>query len=222
MSATEKDSKLIRPTHNAAILAVTLLMLLQVGPVAMGATAQLDNSKLKTMPSSEAKGQNSKLIEGVRAGFGDTGAYVIGEWVPVRVTLANPPGGADRRVRVEINSVANNSFEVLSTYASEVDLPAQSRKVVTLYTYTTSFIRELEVRVLDGNRVVESTQARLEPYQGRANVLVGVASSDPSLLNALNGELVGHPEDPPDPAYGSSRPQSVSSCHLYTTDAADD
>ena len=50
----------------------------------------------------QSQGGATDIQLDLSAGYGDTGAYLIGEWMPVRVTLTNPPGGAARRVRVEV------------------------------------------------------------------------------------------------------------------------
>jgi hypothetical protein len=148
--------------------------------------------------------QNARFIEDIRAGYGDTGSYIVGEWIPVRVTLANPGGGGDRRVRAEVSSVGESSQAPLISYARDVDLPAQSRKVVTLYAYTSGFLRALEVRLYDGGSLLERREARIEPVEGRTNIIVGVVSSDPALLNNLTGAQVGHADDLPSSPYSSS------------------
>src|SRR5215203_6923998 len=66
-----------------------------------------------------------------KAGYGDTGAYLIGEWVPVRVTLSNPQGGQSMRVTVRA-TVGNSSYPGAPVYEREVDLPSPSRKEITL------------------------------------------------------------------------------------------
>ncbi len=78
-----------------------------------------------------------------------------------------------------------------------MDLPAQSRKEVTLYAYSTTFDRTLSVRVLEGNTAIKAVDVTLTPYEQMTNLLIGVLSSDPSLLNALNGEGLGHTEYTP-------------------------
>jgi hypothetical protein len=148
--------------------------------------------------------QNARFIEDIRAGYGDTGSYIVGEWIPVRVTLANPGGGGDRRMRAEVSSAGESSQAPLISYARDVDLPAQSRKVVTLYAYTSGFLRALEVRLYEGGSLLERREARIEPVEGRTNIIVGVASSDPTLLNELAGAQVGHADDLPSSPYSSS------------------
>lgn len=138
------------------------------------------------------------------AGYGGEGAYLIYEWFPVRVTLTNPAGGDPRRVRVVVDSIGDDPGRPLTTYSREVDLPAQSRKEVTLYAYSTTFNRVLDVRLLEGNTVLSRASVVLSPQEQRTNILIGVLSSDTSLLNVLNGEGLGHNEYPPQPPYSLS------------------
>jgi hypothetical protein len=124
-----------------------------------------------------------------KAGYGDTGAYLIGEWLPVRVTLTNPQGGQSMRVTVRVSSGANVYAPV---YDREVDLPSPSRKEITLYTYDGTYNRVFTVKVLAGDREISSINVSAEPLEAPANMIVAVASSDTSLLNVLKGEGVGH------------------------------
>lgn len=133
----------------------------------------------------------SKLIVSAQAGYGDTGAYLMGEWVPVRVTLANPPGGASRRVTVRV-ATGSTGQGTLGAYQQEVDLPAQSRKEVTLYTYSSEFAHRFHVELYEGGTLIDSADATADPSEPPAGMIVAVASSDTSLLNALKGEQLGH------------------------------
>jgi hypothetical protein len=140
-----------------------------------------------------AQAQGAAAIQlDVNAGFGDSGAYVIGEWVPVRITLTNPPGGAARRVTVEVEAYAGDDRSVIGLFNREVDLPGQSRKELTLYTYTGGYSRAFRVYVRDGNNLLVTKSASVVPFESPSNVIVGVASSDSSLLNALGSERIGH------------------------------
>ncbi len=137
--------------------------------------------------------QNAQDIQvEATAGFGDTGAYLIGEWVPVRVTLTNPPGGSARRVRVEVEAYGNDDRLVTGRYEREVDLPSQSRKEITLYTYTGAYTRAFHLNVFEGNTTLKSLQATGTAFEPPSNIIVGIASSDSSLLNSLANEKLGH------------------------------
>jgi hypothetical protein len=133
----------------------------------------------------------AKLIVSARAGYGDTGAYLMGEWLPVRVTLSNPPGGASRRVTVRV-ATGSSSQGTLGTYQQDVDLPAQSRKEVTLYTYSSDFAHKFSVELYENGTRIDTADATAEPFEPPSNMIVAVASSDASLLNALKGEPLGH------------------------------
>jgi hypothetical protein len=133
------------------------------------------------------------------AGFGEVGTYAMGDWFPVRVTLDNPAGGANLRVRVEVNLTGDvgGSANLVGVYARDVDLPSPSRKQVTLYTFASNFSHTLEVRLLQGESVIASTRVAIDPQEPVNTAIVGVVSSDSSLLNLYEGEQVGHPEQAP-------------------------
>ena len=111
------------------------------------------------------------------------------------MTLANPPGGASRRVtvRVATGSVGQGT---LGMFQQEVDLPAQSRKEVTLYTYSSEFAHKFRVELYEGGTLMDSADATADPYEPPAGMIVAVASSDASLMNALKGEQLGHVSTP--------------------------
>jgi hypothetical protein len=141
--------------------------------------------------------QQSGLQVSMRVGYGDTSTYIIGEWFPVRVTLNNPAGANPVRLRLEIDSTGVMGNEVTSTYVREVDLPSPSRKEVTLYAYSGSFTRSLELRLVRDNTVIRQVVANIDPVERSAYSLVGVISEQASLLNALNNEYIGHLEPRP-------------------------
>lgn len=136
--------------------------------------------------------QQNKIVVTASAGYGDTGAYLIGEWTPVRVTLTNPASGSSIRVRVQVESYGADSNAVAGLYGRDLDLPASSHKEVTLYAYAGNFARTFRVQALDGSATLETITVNADPLEPPANVIVGVASSDSSLLNVLQGEPVGH------------------------------
>jgi hypothetical protein len=133
----------------------------------------------------------SGLAVAAHAGFGDDGSYVIGEWFPVRVTLDNPAGAPSLRVRVEVDSMGQNDV-ASGSYGRDVDLPAQSHKILTLYAYASGFSHATEVRVLQGSTIIKKVQVNINPLEPSQQMVVGVISSDASLLNVLKGEHAGH------------------------------
>lgn len=142
--------------------------------------------------AAQSQGGAAQITVSAQAGYGDTGTYLIGEWLPVRVTLTNPAGGGTLRVRVQVESKGADDNIVTGLYARDVDLPAPSRKEITLYTYSGSYTRRFRVQVLQGSTTIAAADADAEPYEPPANMIVGVASSDPALLNILKGEQLGH------------------------------
>ncbi len=133
------------------------------------------------------------------AGFGEDGSYAMGEWFPVRVMLDNPAGAGDRRVRVEVNLLGEypGSSNQVGVYARDVDLPSPSRKEVTLYTFADNFSHSITVRLTQGATTIASTSVPVDPQEPVNSAIVGVVSSDSSLLNLYEGEHVGHPEQMP-------------------------
>ena len=197
----------MRLAPSATLIAVALVVLASGGSV------------LRAAPAPQAAVQIS-----ASGGYGSGGAYLIGEWFPVRVTLNNPAGGSARRVRVLVDALGESPGGNLATYEREVDLPAQSRKELTLYSYSSTFSRSLTVRVLEGNTQIGSVDVSLSPFEQQTNLLMGVLSSDQSLLNVLNGEGLGHTEYPPqESVYGSpaiqpSTTASASVLHIALSD----
>ncbi|MEO6458746.1 MAG: hypothetical protein ABIO92_10835 [Chloroflexia bacterium] len=137
----------------------------------------------------------AKIAISARGGFGDDGSYLIGKWFPVRVTLTNPAGGASRRVRLEVDSQGDSASVVTGTYVREIDMPAPSRKVVTLYATAANFARNVEVRLMEGTTQIDRATVKLDPLEQATNIIIGVVSPDPALLNLLKGERFGHVEN---------------------------
>ncbi|HET6314075.1 MAG TPA: hypothetical protein VFH60_09585 [Chloroflexia bacterium] len=134
------------------------------------------------------------------AGFGEDGSYAMGAWFPVRVMLDNPAGAGDMRVRVEVDlsgGSGGSGSSSVGTYARDVDLPSPSRKQVTLYTFAGNFTHTVRVRLLQGEKVIASANVSVDPQEPVNGAIVGVVSSDASLLNVYEGEEVGNPEQPP-------------------------
>jgi hypothetical protein len=133
------------------------------------------------------------------AGFGEDGSYAMGQWFPVRVTLDNPAGAGDRRVRVEVNLLGEytGSSNQVGVYARDVDLPSPSRKEVTLYTFASNFTHSIAVRLSQDGTTIASTNVPVDPQEPVNSAIVGVVSSDSSLLNLYEGEQVGNPEQVP-------------------------
>lgn len=114
----------------------------------------------------------------VRAGY--DGAYRIAEWFPINVDVAND--GPDVRAVLEWRFPGQLNE---GTFQHVVDLPRGSRKRVTLSAYSQTFAQNGRLRVLDGEAVLLEQDIRLETVEA-SRFLIGVVSTDPTLLNSLN------------------------------------
>jgi hypothetical protein len=114
----------------------------------------------------------------VRAGYG--GSYRAGEWFPVVVDLAND--GADIRGELEWSFPGQRNEPV---FRSTIDLPRGSRKRVALDVFSRSFARNGELRLIENGAILVERSVGLDPIDSDRFV-VGVVSSDLSLLNSLN------------------------------------
>jgi len=164
------------PRKRALVLTLVVILLALVG----GSGARV-----------EAQTQ-AKITISARAGYGDTGAYLIGEWVPVRVTLNNPAGGNSLRVRVQVESKGADDSITAGLYARDVDLASPSRKEVTLYAFSGSYTRRFSVTVVERGTTLATADAAADPFEPPMNTVIGVVSSDPALLNSMKGEPVGN------------------------------
>lgn len=172
-----------------------------------------------------APSAQTKLVVTAHGGFGDEGNFIIGEWFPVYVTLNNPSGGSNMRVSVEVDSQGGESNSADGTYFREVDLSSPSRKEITLYAYASSFVHSLDVRLMQGGVEIGRTPVKLKPLERAGNLIMGVVSSDKSLLNILKGESLGHtdisiqnnPYQPPTQS-GTPGPAGATIAHIALAD----
>lgn len=130
-----------------------------------------------------AQGQTPITINDVRAGY--EGAYRLGEWFPVVVDVSN--AGPDLRAVLEWSLPGRFDEPV---FQRTIDLPRGSRKRVVLEVYTASFVRNGMVRLLDGSAELATHDVTIEAID-ESVFLVGVVSSDPALLNSLDGQPIG-------------------------------
>ncbi|HEY3227813.1 MAG TPA: hypothetical protein VGJ87_01260, partial [Roseiflexaceae bacterium] len=132
-----------------------------------------------SLGASPAVAQNQPAITiDVQAGY--DGAYRLGDWLPVVVTVAND--GPDVRGVLEWR-FAGHPGE--AAFQRAIDLPRGSRKRVTIAVFARDLVRSGQVRLLDNGRSLAEQSQPLEAVdEGR--FLSGVLSSDPALLNSLN------------------------------------
>jgi hypothetical protein len=114
----------------------------------------------------------------VQAGY--DGAYRLGEWFPVVVTIAND--GPDVRGVLDWRFAGRPDEP---TFQRAIDLPRGSRKRVTIDVFANDLVRSGQLRLLDGAMILNEQMTPLEAVdQGR--FLIVVVSSDAALLNSLN------------------------------------
>jgi hypothetical protein len=114
----------------------------------------------------------------VQAGY--DGAYRLGDWFPVIVTIAND--GPDVRGTLEWRFSGRDDEP---TFQRAIDLPRGSRKRITMDVFARDLVRSGQIRLLDDGAVLAEQEVTVEAVdQGR--FLIGVVSSDPALLNSLN------------------------------------
>jgi hypothetical protein len=114
----------------------------------------------------------------VQAGY--DGAYRLGEWFPVVVTIAND--GPDVRGVLDWRFAGRPDEPA---FQRAIDLPRGSRKRVTIDVFANDLVRSGQLRLLDGALILDEQTTPLEAVdQGR--FLIVVVSSDAALLNSLN------------------------------------
>ncbi|MEJ7654476.1 MAG: hypothetical protein WKH64_14680 [Chloroflexia bacterium] len=104
---------------------------------------------------------------------------------PVRVRLTN--SGASFRARVEVDSLLAGEKV---TYFTDVDLPQNSEKVVTLYPGHTGFNVSTRVRVLNGEQVVAETAQKMNTVEPTTR-LIGVLSPELGTYVGLRDNTPG-------------------------------
>jgi hypothetical protein len=114
----------------------------------------------------------------VRVGY--EGAYRIGEWFPVSISIGND--GPDLRGVLEWSFTGQADEQV---FRQVIDLPRGSRKRVTLEVFARDFVRTGQLRLLDGENPLVSRDVSLDAADAGV-FLAGVISSDPAMLNSLN------------------------------------
>lgn len=102
-------------------------------------------------------------------------------WIPVFATLEN--NGADVEGRLEVR-VPRQHGGTVTTYATPVTLPSNSRKGIRLNAYLEGPISSIDVAFVVGNKRVADVTARLNCVWG-TDLLSGVVAGSPSTYNIL-------------------------------------
>lgn len=114
----------------------------------------------------------------VQAGYDES--YRVGQWFPITVVASND--GPDLRGVLEWRFPGRNDG---LTFQREVELSRGARKRLQLAAVSDDFARSGEVRLLVADAVVGLEQVRLSPVEIE-RLVIGVLSSDPTLLNTLD------------------------------------
>lgn len=112
------------------------------------------------------------------------GYFKYGEWLPVRVALEKEGSDLENK-DVEVRISVSSSMGTI-VYASPVDLPAGSRKEVTIYVLPNNFSREIVIQVIGDGEVLADTKATVRP-QPNINYMVGILAPERGALSLLSG-----------------------------------
>ncbi len=108
------------------------------------------------------------------------GHFKFGEWLPLRVSLANDGPALHAEVRADTTDAGGQTI-----YLTPVELPSGARKRLTLYVQPPSFAKAIRVRVMDGASELASKSLPLT-VERNTNYLVGVIAPRGESFAALN------------------------------------
>jgi len=131
----------------------------------------------ETAPA-QAQG-NGEVKISARVGF--DGYCKQDAWLPIHVTVEN--SGADLSAIVQVSF--KNSRGGLTATSTAVTLPSTSRKEFFLYIYPESFLRDFNVSVLDGKKILAKAVLSANCLSAD-NMLFGVLSDNPAAFDVLN------------------------------------
>jgi hypothetical protein len=152
---------------NLLVLAMILVSI--TGLVSLVPPASANNNTL----------QGDGLQMTATAAFG--GYFKYGEWLPVLVELENQGSDLDAEVRVQVSGSQGSMV-----FSAPVSLPSGSRKLVPVYVLANNFSRELDVRLISGERTVLSQKTPVRP-QPNISYVVGILAPERGALALLSG-----------------------------------
>lgn len=109
------------------------------------------------------------------------GYYKYGEWLPLRVSVANDGAPLSAQLRVETTQTGN-----ASVWLVPVELPTGARKQFTLYVMPPSFAQVARVRLMNGAQELARESAPLTLIPNNS-FFVGVIASRGDAFSALTG-----------------------------------
>ena len=117
----------------------------------------------------------------ISARAGLDGFCKSGTWLPVHVTVENVGADVDARVQASYKNDLNGQ----TIYGIDISLPATSRKEFFLYVYPDGSMRNFNVSVLDGDKILAKTNLNVNCEFDQVTSF-GVLADDPSAYNILN------------------------------------
>ena len=119
------------------------------------------------------------------ASAGFDGYFKEGNWIPVRLDLANDGSDADVLIEVFLGPSSSGRTGV---YSQSVFLASGARKKVTQYVYPTGATRSLAIRLNVQDQLIPQENLTLARLSSN-DMLVGVMAADPTPFNVLRTPL---------------------------------
>ncbi len=110
-----------------------------------------------------------------------SGHFKFGEWLPLRVTLANDGPPIRAEVRADTTEAGGQT-----TFTAPVELPTGARKRLTLYVMPPSFAQAVRVRLMEGERELakQSVQVTVER---NVDYMIGIIAPRAEPFAVLGG-----------------------------------
>ena len=132
---------------------------------------------LSPVRNAHAQGGANVTLD-ARIGF--DGHCKDGYWLPVHVEVENT--GADLTATVRVSYKNSNNGE--TSTSMEIELPSVSRKEFFLYIFPQGYLRDFNVSLLDGTRVLEKVNLTANCVTAE-NMIFGVISDNPGAFDVL-------------------------------------
>ena len=147
---------------------------------AVGLLALVAGAGLYAPPAAAAAPPPQGVTLAIHAGF--EGNYKDGQWLPVRIAVAND--GPDTKGTLRLSVPRSNGASAV-VITRDVDLPTQSRREVFLYIPTEGFLSAINVSLSDGETDLATASSRVA-QAGTDDLIYGVLAGSPSAFNFLS------------------------------------
>jgi hypothetical protein len=118
--------------------------------------------------ASQAKPSSQEV--GLQVQLPAEGHYQIGRWLPVTVTISNQ--GVDF-----IGDLRLQTGRLGAEYTTQVDLPRNSQKTVTIYAYIDRLSRRITIKLFNAGESLLEQSVRIQPHATN-DLLIGLLSAD--------------------------------------------